>query len=157
MPKAPQFLPRKQDIVRFVSAFEQTGRAARQRDGGGADVHPGTSQPIKKSGREWQPSLSSSCPLQPGTTNPQTLLSPQTELPPSSTSAPTDYQKKKKQHHGAQSNEGSIETLSRQHDDACIGTFSSQRPQFQRLVTWIELLFPKMFCSHMIVSLCGLQ
>lgn len=63
MPKVPWFFALKQDIVQFVLAFERTGGAGSQRHPGCADVHLGTSQPIRKSGREWQPSLSSSCPL----------------------------------------------------------------------------------------------
>lgn len=88
-------LPLKQDIVQFMLAFEWTGGAVSQRGPGCADVHLGTSQPITESGGEWQPSLSSSCPLTASiplhTDNTPTLLSKHPNLSrPSSSSRPTN-------------------------------------------------------------------
>lgn len=61
--KSAAVLPLKQDIVQFVLASEPTGGAPSQGRPGCADVHLGTSQPIMRSGGEWQPNLSYSCLL----------------------------------------------------------------------------------------------
>lgn len=72
--------PLKQDIVQFVLACEQTGGAGSQSIPGCADVHLGTSQPIRESGGECQPNSSSSCPLTarilPPPTSPANLAPP---------------------------------------------------------------------------------
>lgn len=90
--KSAAVLPLKQDIVQFVLASEPTGRTASQGRPGCADVHLGTSQAIRKSGGEWQPSLSSSCLLTarmlPHTDNPHWASKPCSNKTPNLSAAP---------------------------------------------------------------------